>query len=174
MDAEQTKIAVLIAAFDAEQARLQSAIAALNQTGAQLSQAVGVGAKSAVTAALQELQPEIGRASGVLAGLQRFSLWPAAAQHAVVALMAMLIALGAVWWYVPPIGEITARRPSSRSSKPPSRVVNSAERRWCSPAVCRRSAYAWRSMKRRARSWIASSGRAIQSLRDIEVHGPEI
>jgi hypothetical protein len=110
VDDQETKIAVLIAAFDTEHKRVQGAIAALNQTGEKLQREVRAAAAGAVDEALAHLNPEIKKAAQTLVDLQRLSLWRAAWQHAVVALVAMAIALLAVWWYVPPMSEITALR----------------------------------------------------------------
>jgi uncharacterized protein YukE len=110
MDDEMRKIGMLIAAFDDERQHLKGAIGALNQTGAQLQREVKGAAKDAVEEALKALHPEIHKAAQALIDIQRLSLWRAAGQHAMVAVVAMAIALLAVWWYVPPISEITARR----------------------------------------------------------------
>jgi len=42
--------------------------------------------------------------------LQRLSLWRAAWQHAMVALVAIVITLVAVWWYVPSVSDMQALR----------------------------------------------------------------
>jgi hypothetical protein len=55
------------------------------------------------------LAPEIHKAGQALIDLQRLSLWCAALQHTVVARIAIAITL-LVWWYVPPLSEIAARR----------------------------------------------------------------
>ncbi len=110
MDEEMRKIGMLIAAFDDERQRLKGAIGALNQTGAQLQREVKGAAKDAIEDALKALHPEIHKATQALIDIQRLSLWRAAWQHAMVAVVAMAIALLAVWWYVPPLSEITARR----------------------------------------------------------------
>lgn len=64
----------------------------------------------AAAEALKSLSPEIHKAGQALIDLQRLSLWRAALQHTVVALMAIAITLLIVWWYVPPLSEIAARR----------------------------------------------------------------
>lgn len=110
MDDEARKIGMLIAAFDAEHARLQGAVEALSQSGAQLRIEVKGAAREAVDTALAELHPHIERAGHTLVHLQRFSLWRAAWQHALVAVVAIGIALLAVGWYVPPLSEITSLR----------------------------------------------------------------
>lgn len=110
MDSQETKIAVLIAAFDTEHGRVQGAITALNQTGEQLKREVSSAAKAAVQAALKDLNADIEKASKVLTDLQGLSLWRASLQHLAVAVVAMAIALLGVWWYVPSQSDITARR----------------------------------------------------------------
>lgn len=110
MDDDQRKIGMLIAAFDDERQHLKSAIGALNQTGAQLEREVKSAAQEAAQEALKALHPEIQQAALALKAIQRLSLWRAAWQHAIVAAVAMAIALLAVWWYVPPLAEIAARR----------------------------------------------------------------
>jgi hypothetical protein len=110
MDEDDRRIGMLIAAFDDERQHLQRAIDALNQTGKQLQQDVRSAAKGAVETALKDLNSPIKKAAEALIDIQRLSLWRAAWQHALVALVAMAIALLAVWWYVPPLSEITARR----------------------------------------------------------------
>lgn len=110
MDDEARKIGMLIAAFDAEHARLQSAVDALNRSGVQLRLEVKGAAREAVEAALTGLHPHIERAGQTLIDLQRLSLWRAAWQHALVAVVATAITLLAVWWYVPSVGEMSALR----------------------------------------------------------------
>lgn len=110
MDSQETKIAVLIAAFDTEHGRVLGAITALNQTGEQLKREVSSAAKAAVQAALKDLNADIEKASKVLTDLQGLSLWRASLQHLAVAVVAMAIALLGVWWYVPPQSDIAARR----------------------------------------------------------------
>lgn len=110
MDDEMRKIGMLIAAFDDERQRLQATIGALNQTGAKLQSEVKTAAHDAVDDALKDLQPQIHKSTQALIDIQRLSLWRAAWQHAIVAVVAMAIALLGVWWYVPSQSDIAARR----------------------------------------------------------------
>jgi hypothetical protein len=110
MDGDERKIGMLIAAFDVERAQLQGAIAALNQIGVALKRDVKAATEGAAAGALKSLTPEIHSAEQVLKDLQRFSLWQAALQHVAVAIVAIVVTLLAVWWYVPPLSEITDRR----------------------------------------------------------------
>lgn len=83
---QETKIAVLIAAFDIEHGRVQ--------------------------VALKDLNADIAKASRVLIDLQGLSLWRAALQHLAAAVAATVVTLLGVWWYVPSLSDIdiTARR----------------------------------------------------------------
>jgi hypothetical protein len=63
-----------------------------------------------VQAALKDLNADIEKASKVLIDLQGLSLWRASLQHLAVAVVAMVIALLGVWWYVPSMSDIAARR----------------------------------------------------------------
>lgn len=110
MDEDERKIGMLIAAFDEERQHLKLAIVALHQVGAQLKQEASGAARTAAAEALKSLQPQIHKAGQALHELQRFSLGRAALQPVVVALMAIAVTLTVVWWYVPPLAEITARR----------------------------------------------------------------
>lgn len=110
MDDDTRKIMTVIAAFDAEHARLQEAVKSLNGSGQHLAIVVRQAAQGAVEDALKGLHPHIDRAGKTLVGLQRYSLWRAAWQHAVVAAVAILVTLGGIWWYVPSVGEIEQRR----------------------------------------------------------------
>lgn len=110
MDDDARKIGMLIAAFDAEHARLQSVIEALSRSGTQLRLEVKSAAREAVDTALAGLHPHIERAGQTLVDIQRFSLWRAAWQHVMVAAVAILVTLLAVWWYVPAAAEIAERR----------------------------------------------------------------
>lgn len=110
MDEDERKIGMLIAAFDEERQNLKVAIAGLNQVGAQLQREVKGTTQGAVEEALKALHPEILKATYALNKIQRASLWRAALQHVVVALTAIAVTLLAVWWYVPSLSEITARR----------------------------------------------------------------
>ena len=111
MDEDERKIGMLIAAFDEERQHLKLAIVALHQVGAQLKQEASGAARTAAAEALKSLQPQIHKAGQALqwscsasrSGAQRCS-------PSVVALMAIAVTLTVVWWYVPPLAEITARR----------------------------------------------------------------
>ena len=83
----------------------------------ELQQAVKDAAREAVNSALKDLQRDIDRASKVLDDLQGLSLWRAAWQHATVALVAILITLLGMWWYVPSLSEIETRRAEVESAK---------------------------------------------------------
>ena len=110
MDEETRKILMVIAAFDAEHARLQGAVQTLDGSAERLTLEVRQAAHSAVQDALKALHPQIERAGKTLEGLQRFSLWRAAWQHAIVAVVAILVTLVAVWWYVPSVPDMAALR----------------------------------------------------------------
>jgi hypothetical protein len=110
MDDDTRKIGMLIAAFDAEHERLKIAILGLQRVGGQLAGEVGSAAQGAVTKALSQLNTDVEKASRTLIDLQGLSLWRAALQHAVVAVVAIATTLLAVWWYVPPAAEIADRR----------------------------------------------------------------
>jgi hypothetical protein len=110
MDDQDRKIGMLIAAFHDQTRQLEQTIKALGQAGAQLRNDVRVSAKESVEVALAELRTPIHQAGEALIDLQGLSLWRAAWQHAIVAAVAMAIALIAVWWYVPPLSQITALR----------------------------------------------------------------
>ena len=110
MDPEDRKIAALIAAFDQEHERVQRAITALGHAGEQLPREVRGAAKAAVEAALADLNPQIQKAQRALGDLQRFSVWRAAWQHLMVAIMAIAVTLLAVWWYVPSVSEMNQLR----------------------------------------------------------------
>jgi len=110
MDDDTRKIMTVIAAFDAEHARLQEAVKSLNGSGQHLAIVVRQAAQGAVEDALKGLHPHIDRAGKALVGLQRFSVWRAAWQHAVVAVAAILVTLAGIWWYVPSASEMTALR----------------------------------------------------------------
>lgn len=106
----ETKIAALIVALDAEHAAVQKATAALDATSAGLQQAVAQAAHISTREALKSLNGELVRAQKVVADLQRLSLWRAAWQHAVVALVAIVITLVAVRWYVPSMSDMQVLR----------------------------------------------------------------
>ncbi len=107
---QELKIAALIDAADAAQARTLEAIDALNATRAGLQQAVAQAARVSTQQALQGLQGELERAQKVVVDLQRLSLWRAAWQHAMVALVAIVVTLVAVSWYVPSMSDMQALR----------------------------------------------------------------
>ena len=100
----------MIAAFDQEHERLQRSIAGLNHAGAELQREVRGAAKGAVETALAGLDQEIHQAQRLLGELERFSLWRAAWQQLMVAFVAIVITLIAVWWYVPSVGEMDQLR----------------------------------------------------------------
>lgn len=110
MDDETRKIGILIAAFDAEHERLKISILALQKVGGQLAGEVGSAAQGAVTKALSQLNADVDKASRTLVDLQGLSVWRAALQHLMVAVVAIATTLLAVWWYVPPAAEIAALR----------------------------------------------------------------
>ncbi len=107
---QELRIAALLDALDTEHARVREAIAELKSAGASLHAAVKSAAGQEVATALQALQGNINGANQVLVRMQRHSLWRAAMQHAMVALVAILITLGAVWVYVPSKSEIESLR----------------------------------------------------------------
>lgn len=109
-EAQELKIAALIDAADAAQARTLEAIDALNATRAGLQQAVAQAARVSTQQALQGLREELERAQRVVIDLQRLSLWRAAWQHAMVALVAIVVTLVAVSWYVPSVSDMQALR----------------------------------------------------------------
>jgi hypothetical protein len=82
----------------------------LQATGVTLQRDVKSAAASAVQDALKALQGDIESARRVVVDLQGLSLWRAAWQHAMVALVAMAVTLLAVWWYVPSVSEMSALR----------------------------------------------------------------
>lgn len=109
-EAQELKIAALIDAADAAQARTLEAIDALNVTRAGLQQAVAQAARASTQEALKGLHGELERAQRVVIDLQRLSLWRAAWQHAMVALVAIVVTLVAVSWYVPSVSDMQALR----------------------------------------------------------------
>jgi len=109
-EAQELKIAALIDALDQEHARVQKAMKALNATGVRLEQTVAQAARLSMQEALQGLQGELERAQRVVIDLQRLSLWRAAWQHVMVALVAIVITLIAVSWYVPSVSDMQALR----------------------------------------------------------------
>ena len=109
-EAQELKIDALIDAADAAQARALEAIDALNATRAGLQQAVAQAARLSTQEALKSLHSELERAQRIVIDLQRLSLWRAAWQHVMVALVAIVITLVAVSWYVPSVGDMQALR----------------------------------------------------------------
>ncbi|MGA7539546.1 MAG: hypothetical protein WBW93_12360 [Steroidobacteraceae bacterium] len=109
-EAQELKIAALIDAADAAQARALETIEALNATRAGLQQAVAQAARASTQEALKSLHGELERAQHVVIDLQRLSLWRAAWQHVMVALVAIVVTLVAVWWYVPSVNDMQALR----------------------------------------------------------------
>jgi hypothetical protein len=109
-EAQELKIAALIDAADAAQARALEAIDALSVTRAGLQQAVAQAARVSTQEALKSLHGELERAQRVVINLQRLSLWRAAWQHAMVALVAIVITLVAVSWYVPSVSDMQVLR----------------------------------------------------------------
>ena len=109
-EAQELKIAALIDAADAAQARALEAIDALNATRAGLQQAVAQAARLSTQEALKSLHGELERAQRIVVDLQRLSLARAAWQHAMVALVAIVVTLVAVSWYVPSTEEMQALR----------------------------------------------------------------
>lgn len=107
---QELKIAALIDALDAEHARVRAAMEALNATRAGLQQAVAQAARASTQEALKGLHGELERAQRVVIDLQRLSLWRAAWQHAMVALVAIVVTLIAVSWYVPSVTDMQALR----------------------------------------------------------------
>lgn len=106
----ELKIAALIDALDQEHERVQKATATLNATSSGLQRAVAQAAHLSMKEALEGLQGELERAQRVVIELQRLSLWRAAWQHAMVALVAIVVTLVAVSWYVPSVSDMQALR----------------------------------------------------------------
>ena len=106
----EMRIAALMAALDAEHKRVLAAVAELKATSAGLQQAVAQAAQASMQKALKTLNGELERAQKVVGDLQRFSLRRAAWQHAMVALVAIVITLVAVRWYVPSVSDMQALR----------------------------------------------------------------
>ncbi|MGH8322180.1 MAG: hypothetical protein ACRETD_00040 [Steroidobacteraceae bacterium] len=107
---QELKIAALIDALEAEHARVRAAMEALNATSARLQQSVAQAARLSMQEALQGLHGELERAQRVVVDLQRLSLWRAAWQHAMVALIAIVVTLVVVSWYVPSGSDMQALR----------------------------------------------------------------
>ena len=106
----ELRIAALMDALDAEHARVQKAMETLNATSSGLQQAVAQAAHASMQQAFRRLHGELERAQCVVIDLQRLSLWRAAWQHAMVALVAIVITLVAVSWYVPSVSDMQALR----------------------------------------------------------------
>lgn len=107
---QELKLAALLDALEEEHARVQAATAALKATGEDLRRDVQEAAASSMQAALKSLKSEIEAAHQVVNALSRFSLGRAAWQHVIVALVAIVVALLAVWLYVPSLSEIQTLR----------------------------------------------------------------
>ena len=68
------------------------------------------GAVRHVETALADLNEKVRTATQVFGELKRFSLRQAAWQQLIVAVMAIVVTLAAVWWYVPWVGELDPLR----------------------------------------------------------------
>jgi exoribonuclease II len=110
MDDETRKIGMLLAAFEDEHVQLKRVIEAIARSGAVLQSQVRGAAREAVDAALKELRPQIAQAGQTLKDLERFSLWRAAWQHALISVITIATTLLVVWAYVPSLSEIIALR----------------------------------------------------------------
>ncbi|MGH8299750.1 MAG: hypothetical protein ACRES6_10765, partial [Steroidobacteraceae bacterium] len=75
-----------------------------------MQQAVTQAARVSAQEAFEGLHGELERAQRVVVDLQRLSLWRAAWQHAMVALVAIVVTLVAVSWYVPSVSDMQALR----------------------------------------------------------------
>lgn len=106
----ELRIARLLDALDNLHERARNAVNELTEVRGQLQQAVKDAAGESVSSALKALQGDIDRAGQTLVDLQGLSLWRAAWQHAMVAVVAILITLLGVWWYVPSLSEIASQR----------------------------------------------------------------
>lgn len=106
----ELKIAALMDALDQEHTRVRAAMEALNAAIPRMQQAVLQAARASAQEAFDGLQGELERAQRVMIDLQRLSLWRAAWQHAMVALVAIVITLVAVSWYVPSVSDMQALR----------------------------------------------------------------
>jgi hypothetical protein len=112
---QELRIAALLDALDAEHARARAAIGELHQTGEALQRAVKSAAREAVQGERKTLQSDIEGARQVVVDMQRLSLWRAAWQHMLVAIVTIAITVLAVWWYVPSLSEIVQRRAEQAS-----------------------------------------------------------
>lgn len=107
---QELKIAAMLDALDEERAQVQAAIGALKATGDELKRQVAQAAYHSMQQALAQLQGDVQNARAVVSDLQRLSLARAAWQHVMVALVAIVVTLVAVRWYVPSVSEMQALR----------------------------------------------------------------
>jgi uncharacterized protein YhaN len=107
---QELRFAALLDALEQEHQRLREASQELVQIRGTLRQDIQAAAREAVQAALKALHEEIDQAGKVLVSLQGLSLWRAAWQHAIVAVVAIATTLLAVWWYVPSVPDMAAQR----------------------------------------------------------------
>jgi hypothetical protein len=107
---QELQIAALLDALDQEHGRVREAMTELKATGAALRQDVMSAAAVAVQDALKALQGDIQSARGAVEELRRFSLWRAAWQHVMVALVAIVVTWLAVWAYVPSVSDMNQLR----------------------------------------------------------------
>jgi hypothetical protein len=107
---QELRIAALLDALDQEHGRVREAMAELKATGAALQRDVKSAAAGAMQGALKDLQSDIESARRVVGELRRFSLRRAAWQHAMVALVAIVVTLLAVWAYVPSVSDMNLLR----------------------------------------------------------------
>ena len=110
IEEQELRFAATLEALEQEHERVRNLGEALGKMPAQLRQGIETATREAAHGALKHLQGDIDRANQTLVHLQRFSLWRAAWQHAIVALAAMLLTLLGVWWYVPSLSQIASRR----------------------------------------------------------------
>jgi len=107
---QELRFAAMIEALEQEHARVLDVSEKLTAMPGQLRQAIQDAAREAAQSAVKSVRGDIERAREVVVAIQRLSLWRAALQHAIVALVAILITLGAVWTYVPSKSEIESLR----------------------------------------------------------------
>lgn len=107
---QELRIAALLDALDQEHARVREAMTELKATSGFVQQDLKNAAAQAAREALEALRGDVESARRVVVDLQGLSLWRAAWQHVMVAMMAILITVLAVWWYVPSGGEVQALR----------------------------------------------------------------
>jgi hypothetical protein len=112
MDIEEQEIrfAATLEALEQEHERVRKLGEALEKMPAQLRQGIETATREAAHGALKDLQGDIDRAGKTLAALQRFSLWRAAWQHAMVFVLTLVITVLAVWLYAGSPSELAARR----------------------------------------------------------------